>query len=83
VGDTWEGIGPASTTGFSMAADSGSGGVTAGVESAVATRTGNTAPPWSPDNALFWFAVILLASVGAISFSTSVKAGPIKGSASI
>ncbi len=81
---TWAGINPGSVTGFGAGqADSGSGGVTAGVESAVSTRASANAPLYSPDNPLFWLGLLLLATVGLVQVSTHVKAGPLKGAASI
>ena len=80
----WGEIGPGSITGYGgAAAGGGSGGVTSGVQSAVVTAAGVNAPRYSPDNPLFWFGALLLAAGGFIFVSTHVKAGPLKGSASI
>ncbi len=74
MADTWEGISPASITGFSAGqADHGSGGVTSGVSGAVATATGGSAPAWSPDNPLFVVAILLALAAGLITVSTHVK----------
>jgi hypothetical protein len=82
--ESWMGIGPGAVTGFGAGqADSGSGGVGSGVESTVVTRGGANAPLYSPDNPLFWVGVLLLATFGLIHVSTNVKAGPLKGAASI
>lgn len=81
--DSWLGISPGSVTGFGAGqADSGSGGVTSGVEGSVVTRTGAGAPLYSPDNPLFWFGAALLLAAGLIHVSTSVKAGPLKANVS-
>lgn len=36
------------------------------------------APPWSPDNPLFWFGVLAAVSVGLMGYSTTVRVGPAK-----
>jgi len=36
------------------------------------------APPWNPDNPLFWFAGILLVTVGAIAANATVRVGKFK-----
>jgi hypothetical protein len=36
------------------------------------------APMWSPENPLFWFAAVLLVTVGAAAASTSWRVGPIR-----
>ena len=83
VADAWFGIGPGAVTGFGAgAADQGSGGVTSGMGGAVTTDAGANPPLWSPDNPLFWFGALLLIAAGLITASTSVKAGPFRGSAS-
>ncbi len=82
---TWaEVINPANITGAGGSLpDSGSGGLSSGLETAVATSSGTAgAPPWSPDSGLFWFAVVLAVTAVAIGASVSVKAGPFKGAAS-
>jgi hypothetical protein len=38
---------------------------------------------WHPDNPLFWFGVIALATFGAIAGSTSIKVGPFRASAGV
>ncbi len=77
--DTWAGISPGAVTGFSHGfADHGSGGVTSGVESAVATQARTTAPLYSPDNPLFWFGAFLVVVTGLVTASMHVKAGPAK-----
>ena len=74
------GIGPTSIVGFgSTQTDGGSGGVSTGVASAVATASGARAPLYSPDNPLFWFGGLLLLIGGAVVISTSVDVGPVKG----
>jgi hypothetical protein len=76
----WEDINPQTITGFGgTQTDSGSGGM----RDAVTTTAGVHAPAYSPQNPLFWVAVFLLAAGGFIAVTTSVKAGPVKGSASI
>ena len=67
--------------GFDPAADRGAGGLESGV--AAATRTGNDAPLWSPDNPLFWFGGFLLAAFGLVFVSTHIKAGPVRANVSI
>lgn len=34
-------------------------------------------PPWSPDNPLFWFGVLLVVTIGAAAVNASVRIGPI------
>ena len=76
-------INPGVLTGFGAGqADQGSGGVQSGVTSAVVAKQG-AAPLYSPDNPLFWFGAILLVAVGAVTFSTSVDIGPLKGKARV
>jgi hypothetical protein len=76
----WDDISPATITGFGATqTDSGSGGM----RDAVGTSAGVHAPAYSPQNPMFWVAVFLLAAGGFIAVTTSVKAGPIKGSAAI
>lgn len=81
---TWaDALSPGMITGFGAGhADRGSGGMATGVQTAVTAEQG-TAPLWSPDNPLFWFAAIALAAVGAITVSTSVNLGPLKGKARV
>jgi hypothetical protein len=82
--DTWQGISPASITGFGgTQVGSGSGGITSGVDATVTTAETATPPLWSPQNPLFWFGVFLLAAGGLFHLSTTVKAGPVKDSLSI
>jgi hypothetical protein len=82
--ESWAGINPASITGFNGAEPGGgSGGVTAGVESAVGTAATSNAPLYSPENPLFWFALLLAGATGLFFVSTHVKVGPAKGSISI
>lgn len=38
---------------------------------------------WHPDNPLFWFGVLALATFGAIAGSTSIKVGPFRASAGV
>lgn len=38
--------------------------------------------PWHPESGLFWFGLILAATVGLIGVSTSFKVGPVRASAS-
>jgi hypothetical protein len=81
---TWDQLNPATITGFDGSQPGGgSGGVTPGVAAAEGTRAGPTAPLWSPDNPLFWFAVLLVAAGGFFHLSTRVKAGPVKDSLSL
>ena len=42
----------------------------------------SVAPPWHPDNAMFWLGVIAAASMGLIGASVSGRAGPLRASAS-
>lgn len=80
----WNDINPGTITGFGGAApDNGSGGVTTGVTSAAATAASVHAPAYSPDNPLFWVAVLLLAAGGFLVVSTHVHVGPVKGSATV
>lgn len=81
---TWaDEVTPGMVTGFGAGmADRGSGGVASGVQSAVTAVQG--APPlYSPDNPLFWFGALLLVGVGAITLSTSVDLGPLRGKARV
>lgn len=39
--------------------------------------------PWHPDSPLFWFGVVLAATLGLIGAATSVRVGPIKASTSV
>lgn len=39
-----------------------------------------TAPPWHPDNPLFWFAGLLLVTLGLAAGSSSVRLGPLRAS---
>lgn len=84
IGNTWaDELSPGAVTGFGAGyADRGSGGVVSGVQSAVTAQQG-AAPLYSPDNPLFWFGAILLVAVGAITVSTSVDLGPLKGKARV
>lgn len=76
-------ITPGMVTGFSDGyADRGSGGVVSGITQSIVSGEG-AAPLWSPDNPLFWFGALLLGAVGAITLSTSVDLGPLKGKAKI
>lgn len=40
------------------------------------------ARPYDPDSALFWFGLILTATLGLVAASTSIRVGPLKASAS-
>lgn len=42
----------------------------------------DNAPPWSPDNPLFWFAVVAAATFGLMAVSVHIKVGPFKAGAS-
>jgi hypothetical protein len=76
-------LSPGAVTGFGDGqADQGSGGVRSGVQNAVTASQG-AAPLYSPDNPLFWFGAILLVAVGAITVSTSVDLGPLRGKARV
>jgi hypothetical protein len=79
---TWaDQISPGLVTGFGAGQDDrGSGGVASQMH---VTAEQGAPPLWSPDNPLFWFGAILLTAVGAITFSTSVDLGPLKGKASV
>ena len=80
----WSGISPAAITGFGLGSpDGGSGGMTTGVDGAVGTAAGAHPPLYSPDNPLFWVGLLLLAGFGLVHISTSFKAGPASGSASV
>lgn len=82
--DTWQGISPGAITGYGGSLPgSGSGGVTQGVEGNVGTAGAVHPPLYSPDNPLFWFALVLALAGGLIYISTEVKAGPFKAGASI
>jgi len=64
-----------------------SGSSTAGAAAAPLALSGgpsrdDIAPPWSPDNPLFWFAGILLVTVGLAAGATSVRLGPLRASVS-
>lgn len=79
---SWLELNPANITGAGGSLpDQGSGGLTSGVEAAVGTPQGPTPPIYSPDNPLFWFAIVLLGTAVLIGASVSVKAGPFKASA--
>lgn len=41
------------------------------------------APPWSPENPLFWFGVVAAVSVGLMGYSTTVRVGSAKAGVSI
>jgi len=83
LGDWTDAVSPGTVTGFSGGmADQGSGGVQSGVQSAVTAQAG-AAPLWSPDNPLFWFGAILAVVAGAITLSSTVDFGPLKGKARI
>ncbi len=69
----WETINPANVTGLGSAEPAGTGTLTGGP--APATRAANHPPLWSPDNPLFWVAVVLAGTVGLYALSVSVKAG--------
>ena len=65
-------------------------GMANGIQAAQISQTaGLAAPPWSPDNPLFWFAVLLGGTAAALLYSGRVKvgatakAGPAKADASI
>ena len=76
----WQDINPQAITGFA-----GTGGGSS--EPALATGAptpGRIAPPvWSPDNPLFWLALVLAATVGLYAVSVTAKAGPAKASVSL
>lgn len=65
------------------------GGTQTGMANGVATATvspsaGLAAPAWSPDNPLFWFAVLLGGTAAALIYSGRVRvAGTAKASANI
>lgn len=78
----WETISPRNLTGYNgLGADNGSGTLRTGVTEA--TPAANHPPLYSPDNPLFWFALILGATAGLFALSVNVKAGPAKAAASI
>lgn len=75
----WGAQGPGGSSG-----QGGSGPVGSGMTGAVTNSTTSPAPPvWSPDNPLFWFGVILAATAGLLTISTTFNAGPLKGKASV
>lgn len=79
----WSEISPSAITGWGLRADGGSGGVTTGVESNVATASSTTPPLYSPDNPLFWVGGLLILVGGFVGLSGWVDLGPIKGKASV
>jgi hypothetical protein len=80
----WDNIGPTAITGYAGSGpDGGSGGLTTGVQASVTTPATVHAPAYSPDNPLFWFAIVLLAAGGFLVVSTHVHLGPVKGSATV
>jgi hypothetical protein len=42
-----------------------------------------TAPAWHPNNPLFWFGAVLLATFGLVGFSTTFRAGPAQVAAQV
>lgn len=78
MADDWSEIGPSQITGWGSRPDGGSGGVTAGVESAVTTAGASGAPWYSPDNPLFWFGALAVLATGAIVTSSSVDVGKLR-----
>jgi len=66
---------PTIVTGWSEHANEGSGKLSSGL--VAATRNGEFPPVWSPENPLFWFALILAFGTGAVYISTHVKVGPL------
>jgi hypothetical protein len=42
------------------------------------TLEGSSDKPWHPDSPLFWFGMLLAASLGFIAASTSIRVGPFK-----
>lgn len=80
---SWLELNPANITGAGGSApDRGSGGLSSGIEASVGTAAGPTPPIYSPDNPLFWFAIVLVGTAVLIGASVSVKAGPFKAKAS-
>jgi len=49
---------------------------------AISARGEATPPPWSPDNPLFWFGLVLGVTFGLVGASTSLKVGPFKAAVS-
>ena len=67
-------IGPALFGFNSASTGGGSGGLPSGLESAaVSPMAGLAAPAYSPDNPLFWFAVLLVGGAALALFSGHVK----------
>jgi hypothetical protein len=84
----WMGIGP-QMFGFGTAGPGGQTGAggsapeSSGVSNTVMTPGAANPPLWSPDNPLFWFGLILAATAGLLTVSTSIDAGPLRGKASV
>ncbi len=47
------------------------------------TATAPHPPMWSPDNPLFWFGVLLAATLGFVGIAGSVRLGPARARVSI
>lgn len=72
VGDGWTGVGKYGTLPIEQ---SGGRAHIPHVQNSI----GNDVPPWSPDNPLFWFGAILLATgVGLFAISGEVKVAKTK-----
>lgn len=65
-------MGPA-LYGFNFGAPPSSSSV--GVTNVPVSPTPATAPQWSPDNPMFWFAALLVVAAGCILYSGKVKVG--------
>jgi hypothetical protein len=82
--DTWGTINPGTITGFGGGGvDSGSGGLLSGLSGSVGTRGSIHPPLYSPDNPVFWLAVVLALAGGALAVSTHARLGPFKASAAV
>lgn len=54
-----------------------------GVERSAGPSMLETFKPWHPDDPLFWFGAILLATAGFIAASTQIRVGPVKVGAKV
>jgi hypothetical protein len=56
---------------------------TPGIARSVGPSPSNSVPPWSPDNAMFWFGALAAVTFGLVAISTSVRVGPGRASVSL